>query len=133
MNTIKKIAAVMTLCLGLLAACAPAFAQEDENFYVGDSIDSGAYCLGEDLDFMRGFTSYMERDGMIAYNEVMLSLDSRCYDVRIHEAAGMATATLVEKLWDFQIADSIKLTLWKVQDSNGVFGYMWTVPNNDST
>ena len=132
MKTFNSLAAMTTLCLGLLACGTPAFAQDD-NFYVGDLIDSGAYCLGEDLEFMRGFTSYMERDGMVAYNTVMLSLDSRCYDSRVHEDAEMVTAKLVEKLWDFQIADSIKLTLWKVQDANGVFGYMWTVPNNDNT
>lgn len=130
MKMIKNLAAMVILCLGLASQCIPAFAQ-DENFYVGDLIDSGSYCLGEDLDFIRGFTAYMERDGMAAYNAVMLSPDSRCYDTRIHENANMATAKLVEKLWDFQIANSIKLTLWKVQDASGAFGYMWTMPNDD--
>lgn len=132
MKMIKNLAAVTVLCLGLLAACAPAFAQ-DKNFYAGDSIDSGAYCLGEDLDFMRGFTAYMERDGMEAYWTVMEALESRCYDSRIHMGVSMVTATLVEKLWNFQIANSIELTLWKVQDAEGVFGYMWTMPNNGGT
>ena len=131
MKMIKSLVATLFLCGSLSVACAPAFAGKP--FVVGDIIDTGGYCTGEDLEFMRAFTSYMERDGMAAYWAVMQAPETPCLDTRIYGNSELITAKLVEKLWDFQIANSIKLTLWKVQDANGTFGYMWTVPNDGGT
>lgn len=131
MKMIRDLAAMLVLCSGLLTCGTPALASE--KFVVGDLVTSGSYCIGEDTELMMGLIAFMERDGMMAYNLIMRNPELSCYDAQMHQGAGKATAKLVEELGDFTIADSITLTLWKVQDGGGAFGYMWTEPNDGGT
>jgi len=112
------------LVLGLVAFSTPAVAEP----VVGDSWNLGSFCTNVDLEFMRAFTNLVVRGGIPAYQTLITTEGSPCYDRR-HNLAGSVSVVLKEKLWGFTLPDGEELVMWRVEDMNGVRGYTWLGPD----
>ncbi len=122
MKMFQKLAIVAMLGAGLMVS-GTSFGQT-----VGDSLQITAFCVGVNLDFIKSFTARVVAGGMEEYRKVLASIDVPCFDIRMHPIEAI-TVVLTERLWDFDLPEGEKLTMWTATDSTGVIGYVW-LPRN---
>jgi len=97
---------------------------------VGEKLTAAAYCTRVDDKFMRTFTDMLETRGAQGYLAFLQHPGTYCYDVRIGETDGTPVnavrATVVERMWDFQLPTGNRYTMWKVKDDYDHIAYTWT-------
>lgn len=103
-----------------------------EEVYVGQELVVRAYCRTE-ADAKRLSISVAET-GDVGYNEVMLDINSKCYDADLLPYVPISvTVTLVERVWSVVHPDGTLFDFWTVKDSRGVIGWAWALTHDDET
>lgn len=97
---------------------------------VGDVVLTGAYCAYVDVSFMKTFTAVLVREGRPGYWSLLKQRDVPCYDTRLGMPDGTpihpVKATLLERMWDFELPDGKQYVMWKAEDEYGHIAYTWT-------
>lgn len=132
---------MMTLAGGMallfVLACAPATvaAQPGTEAFrtligapvAGDSILTGAYCSNVGIAFMKRFTAMLAEYGTKGYWNFIEQKNSPCYDTRMNrKSVKPVRATLVKRLWEFELHKGKTYVMWEVKDKHGGRAYSWT-------
>jgi len=91
---------------------------------VGDNVVVGAYCVRVDIPFMKAFTALVVNGGDSAYWEFVNQQAVPCYDYRKHQVNSVR-ATLVKKLWEFELPTGQRFNMWEVMSQTGNPAYTW--------
>ena len=126
-------AAVFLLVAGFaLPARTQEIERDFEEVYVGQELVVRAYCRTE-TDAKRLSASMAEK-GDAGYNEVMLDINSKCYDAYLLPYVSVAvTVTLIERVWSTVHPDGTLFDFWTVKDSLGGIGWAWALTHDDET
>jgi hypothetical protein len=112
--------------LALMLTSVPAVAEP----VAGDPWTIGNFCVGVDLNFMREFTNRVVRGGMPAYQSIITTKGSPCFDLR-HNLTDTVDVVLKERLWRFTLPEGEELVMWRVEDTKGIQGYTWMAPDQE--
>lgn len=116
---------IAALAFGLVAFSTPATA---EGQAVGDKWTIGNFCMNVDREFMRKFTNLVVRGGTAAYQAIITTPGSPCYESR-HRMFSPVIVTLKERLWGFILPSGEELIMWLIVDQYGLEGYTWLIPD----
>ena len=98
--------------------------QRTSAYISGDLFYANAYCVGEDLEFIRNFSDDIVRNGVERYFELMRAPSIPCYDMRLHNVSPIVVI-LQEKLWRMTLPSGEELDMWFAEDEDGTRGYVW--------
>ena len=93
----------------------------------GDNIVTGAYCVGVNIAFMKKFTAMLAQYGKPGYWDFIEQPNSPCFDTRMTRTKVLPVrATLVERLWEFELYQGKTYVMWEVKDTQDAMAYTWT-------
>ena len=100
----------------------------------GDVTLTGAYCVGVDIAFMKTFTAMLVQYGTHGYWDFIEQKGVPCYDSRMKRVkTKFVRALLLERMWEFDLYEGSRYTMWKVKDRKGNVAYTWNQVEGQET
>ncbi len=119
----RKLLQAVVLALLVVTCAIPVHA---DGYQVGEQVMANSYCTTREA--MDKLASAVRADNDTGYTRIMNDPTVRCYDSQYHTQVQATTVTLREHLYIITRRDGARFSVWRVQDADGRYGYMWGPP-----